>query len=150
MSKPSYDNLYSRSAEQTLVAAALLRGAQVFEDRTVQRLLPRHFKDAQCRAAWEEITKHRDSNDIFDEVVIGSVLGASGNLDTAEWFNTLTGFQGNVYRATRYAEIVWNFARRRGAYVAIDRLGAAIFNGNFEETLETTINNLTLIKEAAK
>jgi len=53
MSKPSYDNLYSRSAEQTLVAAALLRGAQVFEDRTVQRLLPRHFKDAQCRAAWK-------------------------------------------------------------------------------------------------
>ena len=144
MKQPTFADLGSSYAEWALIGAALLRGAEVFTEPTVARLLPSHFTDVKAQCVWEEIKRQEQ----FDSVTIGeSIKLKDDGVDTADLMGMVNACLC-CFKAEYYARVVWDFARRRRVYHAAARIGGAVFRDEFEQVLDKEIVGLQKVQSA--
>lgn len=143
---PNYEALSSPDAERSLIGAALLRGSEIFEEAVIAQLLPGHFTVTKAIDAWKEILAQKSLG--FDEVTVENALRNTHGNNIILWLGECVNVCPSAYNANAYATIIWDFARKRKAHQVITMLGAAIFNGNFEQSVEEAIKTLTKIKQA--
>lgn len=141
------NNLHDYDTECALIGSAMIRGPEIFEEPAVTKIKPRHFFDDRTRDTWRVVIEHRDK---FDVVAVAAWLKAITEHADSIWLQSCITHCEQSYNASLYAQIIWDFSRKRWARNAISKLGASLFKdtSSFNTQLVETIKTLTTIKEA--